>query len=114
LGHTDRDSEYLVKLATVKEYQHVIRLKRAYQELAEEFAGLIQEALLFCERNEIPLSRQEKLHRMLEKAQGLVEYRMSLAQSSPEMIQGEESPEDDTAPSRRLETLFVRIVGMSS
>lgn len=85
------ESEYLVKLAALDEFEKGLKFRKTYEELVHVFLGLTNEITRYCQKNGIPIPESKVYERIIAKAQATIMSRVSPNASK----QANEPNEDD-------------------
>ena len=88
-------SEYQIKLATVNEYKEALQIKKLYDDLVQEFLGLLPEIVEVLNRNSTSLKDRQTLNRTLERAYAIVQKRATL---TPEAKHPFKNTDGETKP----------------
>ena len=70
-------SEYQIKLATIREFEEALEYKKLYDDLAQEFLGLLPEIMEVLNRNSTTLKDRQTLNRILDRAYEIVQKRVN-------------------------------------
>jgi hypothetical protein len=87
-------SEYAIKQATVREYQDALKYKKMYEELCESFQCIVTDLLQYAEKNNIVLPNRDRIYRNVEKAEKLIQYRISQCKSPTSLQQPDRTPRE--------------------
>jgi hypothetical protein len=95
------NNDYTIKFAMIEEYKKVITYKKMYEGLIESFCGIVNDLFEYADKHKIDLPNRDRIHRNMEKAMELIEYRISMTdrtRSSPKHEHPNKTPEDVTEP----------------
>jgi hypothetical protein len=93
MGREKQDSEYLLKLAALNEFESALKYKKVYEELTHGFLGLVKEILRYCEKNRIAIPDEATYYRITVHAQSLI-----LSRVTPAVKHQRRTPEDEAEP----------------
>jgi hypothetical protein len=91
-------SEYWIKLAAVEEYKQLIKSKNMYEELVELSRAMVMDVFHYPDKHRVDPPNRERIYRNLEKAKGLIEYRIAMTETPTESQQRNKTPDDSTEP----------------
>ncbi len=70
-------SEYLLRLAAVKEFEAALKYKKTYEELTSGMLGLFTELLDYCKKNRIEIPDAPTYYRIASHVQSMILSRVS-------------------------------------
>ncbi len=71
------DNDYGLKIALINEYKKTLEFKKMYEDLVESFQYIVGDLFDYARKNRIDLPNRDRVYRNIEKAQKLIEYRIS-------------------------------------
>ncbi len=77
-------TEYQLKLLALQEYTKALEYKKAYEDILEAFRGLIEQAYSYYRENGMDVPDEGKLLRIVEKADELIQMRVTATDLSHE------------------------------
>ncbi len=95
------DSDYGLKVALMSEYKRTLEFKKMYEDLVESFQYIIGDLFDYATKNKIDLPNRDRIYKNMEKAQELIEYRISNSERlipPPKNKHPFSTPDDETEP----------------